>query len=467
MFYPSEAEFIALSKKGNLIPVYTEIVADLETPVSAYLKIETEDSFLLESVENGENIARYSFIGSEPFLKFTGKKDPFRELQKIMKKFKPVTYEGVPPFHGGAVGYFSYDSIRCIEAIPDKNPDELKLPLAQFLLTDTLLAFDHVKHRIIVLSNARVGRDPKKAYRDAKKKITALIKKLQEPLSRQNLIDLEQQAPVEGISSNFSREEFEHVVDKAKEYIRAGDIFQVVPSQRFSKKFKGDAFEIYRRLRCVNPSPYMFYLKFGKTTVIGSSPEILVRLENRTATVRPIAGTRPRGKTNDADQKLAAELLSDQKERAEHIMLVDLGRNDLGRVCRPGSVKPTEQMIIERYSHVMHIVSNVEGELQKDKDAFDLLRATFPAGTVSGAPKVRAMEIIDELENTRRGMYAGSVGYFDFSGNMDTCIAIRTIVVKDGQAHVQAGAGIVADSDPSKEYEESVNKAMAMLKCLG
>jgi anthranilate synthase component 1 len=466
MFYPSEAEFIKLSKKGNLIPVYTEVIADLETPVSAFLKIETEDSFLLESVENGEKIARYSFIGSSPFLKFTAKKDPFAELKKVLSKYRPVTYEGLPPFHGGAVGYFNYDSIRCIENIPARNKDELKLPLAQFLLTDTLLAFDHVKHRILVIANAQVKKDPKQAYRQAQQRIKKLIQKLKKPLKSTALIDLPEK-DVKVPPSNFSPKEFETIVEKAKEYIKAGDIFQVVPSQRFTKAFEGDAFDIYRRLRSVNPSPYMFYLKFGATRMVGSSPEILVQLQGRTARVRPLAGTRPRGETQEQDLALEKELLSDTKERAEHIMLVDLGRNDLGRVCDPGTVQVSDQMTIERYSHVMHIVSNVQGTLQKDKDGFDLLRATFPAGTVSGAPKVRAMEIIDELENTARGLYAGCVGYFDFSGNLDHCIAIRTILVKNNKAYVQAGVGVVADSDPRREYEESLNKAKAMLKCLG
>ena len=417
-------------------------------------------------MENGEDIARYSFIGSSPFLKYTAKKDPFVELPKILKKFKPVTYEGLPPFHGGAVGYIAYDAIRCIEKIPQKNKDELKLPLAQFLLTDTLLAFDHVKHRILVISNALVDKNPKQAYRAAQKKIEALITKLKKPLKQQNLTELPEKPKASALRSNFTPKEFEQVVEKAKEYIRAGDIFQVVPSQRFKKNYAGDAFEIYRRLRSINPSPYMFYLKFGTTRLIGSSPEILVRLTGKTATVRPIAGTRPRGKDTAEDIALEKELLTDEKELAEHVMLVDLGRNDLGRVCEPGSVKPTALKQIERYSHVMHIVSNVEGTLKPGLNGFDLLKATFPAGTVSGAPKVRAMEIIDELENTQRGIYAGCVGYFDFSGNLDHCIAIRTIVVKDKTAYIQAGAGIVADSDPKKEYTETLNKAAALLRCV-
>jgi anthranilate synthase component I len=442
-------------------------VADLETPVSAYLKIESADSFLLESVEQGENIARYSFIGSRPFLKFTAKKDPYPEMKELLKKYKPVSYERLPPFHGGAVGYFSYDSIRHIENIPDQNKDTLNMPDARFLFTDTLLAFDHVKHKILVISNVLVSKNPKADYRKAKQKINALIEKLKKPLPRKNIIELNKKPSTKKVKSNLTQNEYMKIVRKAKEYIKAGDIFQVVLSQRFQKKFSGDPFQIYRKLRSVNPSPYMFYLKFGKERIIGSSPEVLVKLENNKVSVRPIAGTKPRGKNKLEDMALERELLGDKKELAEHIMLVDLGRNDLGRVCRPGSVKTTDFQIIERYSHVMHIVSNVEGDLQKNKDSIDVIKATFPAGTVSGAPKVRAMEIIDELENVKRGLYAGCVGYFDFSGNFDTCIAIRTIIAKDNTAYVQAGAGIVADSNPKKEYEDTINKAKAMLNSIG
>ncbi|MBU0580795.1 MAG: chorismate-binding protein, partial [Candidatus Margulisbacteria bacterium] len=352
MFYPSAEDFTKLAQKGNLIPVYKEIFADLETPVSAFLKIESENSFLLESVEQGENIARYSFIGSKPFLKFTAKKDPYQELKNLLKKYKPVTYPGLPPFHGGAVGYFSYDSVRCLEEVPDNKSDDLNLPLAQFLLTDTILAFDHVQHKILVISNALVKNDPKKAYAQAQKKIEHLINKLKKAQPLHTFLETNSQVDASKIRSNMNQDEYKKIVEKAKEYIKAGDIFQVVLSQRFEKDFKGNPFQIYRKLRGINPSPYMFYLKFGNTRIIGSSPEILTRLQGRTATVRPIAGTRKRGRTKDEDQSLEKELLADKKELAEHIMLVDLGRNDLGRVCRPGTVHTTNLKTIERYSHV-------------------------------------------------------------------------------------------------------------------
>ena len=439
----------------------------METPVSAYKKIEGENSFLLESVEGGEKIARYSFLGagSQKEL-FT-----FRslvEIRKTLAGFKPVTVPGLPRFHGGLVGYVSYDMVREIEGIPDKNPDDLKLPSMLFLLTDTLLAFDHVKHKIQILSNAEIKGDPEKAYQEACSKIEELEKKLKKPLKLEREefeIPPEPKKKLE-ISSNMSQEHFEGMVKKAKEYICAGDVIQVVPSQRFVAECRVDPFEVYRVLRAVNPSPYMYYLKLGEVRMAGSSPEVMVRLEGGEATLRPIAGTRKRGGSEEEDEKMAEELLSSEKEKAEHIMLVDLGRNDLGRVCEFGTVRVTEEMVIERYSHVMHIVSNVTGKLKKDKDAVDLLSATFPAGTVTGAPKVRAMEIIDELENVKRGPYAGCVGYFGFSGEMDTCITIRTIIFKGNKAYVQAGAGIVADSIPSQEYKETVNKARGMLKAI-
>ncbi|HTY13071.1 MAG TPA: anthranilate synthase component I [Candidatus Omnitrophota bacterium] len=468
MFYPSEQEFTKLAKKGNLIPVYKEIVADMETPVSAYKKIEGENSFLLESIEGGENIARYSFLGSNPLkiLKFKSGQDPFPKIKKFMAQFQPVRLPGLPRFHGGIIGYFSYDTVRFIENIPAKNPDELKIPDVQFMYTDTILAFDHVKHKIVIISNAHIKSDPEKAYREAVGKIKALEKKLKRTLrSTEFEVPLSEKKEIK-VASNFTKEEFMGIVKKAKEYIRAGDIIQVVPSQRFSCGFKGNAFNVYRILRTINPSPYMYYLKFGGFKVVGSSPEVMVRFEDGKAVIRPIAGTRPRGTNEAEDTRLARELLASEKEKAEHIMLVDLARNDLGRVCEPKSVEVTELMTIERYSHVMHIVSNVTGTLQKDKDAIDLFRASFPAGTVSGAPKVRAMEIIDELENTKRGPYAGAVGYFSFSGEMDTCITIRTILLLKGKAYVQAGGGVVADSDPEAEFEETRNKARGMLKAV-
>jgi len=468
MFYPSLDEFIKLSKKGNLIPVFREIVADMESPVSAYKKIAGEHSFLLESVEGGEKIARYSFLGSDPVkvFKVRGGKDPFPELKKLMSQFKPVKVTGVPRFHGGLVGYMSYDIVRFIEDIPDKNTDDLKLPDLQFMLTDTILAFDHIKHKILIISNAHVKGNPKKAYKDAIKKIEALEKKIRKPLKTSEF-----EIPPAGkkelkFKSNFSEDEFKKIVERAKEYIRAGDVIQVVLSQRFSTDFSGKEFNTYRILRTINPSPYMFYLSFGGLKIVGSSPEVMVRLENDEAVIRPIAGTRPRGIDEEEDRKLAEDLLASEKEKAEHIMLVDLARNDLSRVCKPDTVKVTEMMNVEKYSHVMHIVSNVVGKLEKNKDAFDLLKASFPAGTVSGAPKVRAMEIIDELENLRRGPYAGAIGYFSYSGEMDTCITIRTILFRKGKSYIQAGAGIVADSDPAAEYQETQNKAKGMLKAL-
>ncbi|MFH1429123.1 MAG: anthranilate synthase component I [Candidatus Margulisiibacteriota bacterium] len=439
------------AQKGNLIPVYKEIIADMETPVSAYHKIACTNSFLLESVEGGENVARYSFIGHGDIVDLD-----------ILQQFKPVIFSELPRFHGGVVGYFSYDYIRQIENIPDTNPDELNLPETRFIFAKNLLAFDHVKHKILIISNAFINGSVDDAYKNACSQIDILEKKLLEEIKPTTISINETTEP--DFKSNFTKEEYCTVVEKAKEYIKAGDIFQVVPSQRFVTDIKETPFDIYRKLRIINPSPHMFYLNFGDFQIVGSSPEILVRLEKNTATVRPIAGTRPRGKTVEEDLTLEKDLLADEKERAEHVMLLDLGRNDLGRVCEYNTVHPTDIMIIERYSHVMHLVSNVEGQLRKDKTAVDLFRACFPAGTVSGAPKIRAMEIIDELETVRRGAYAGSVGYFDFAGNMDTCITIRTIVIKDGKAYIQAGGGIVADSVPETEYQETVNKAKAMMR---
>ena len=470
MYYPSEKEFIKLSKKGNLIPVYKEIVADMETPVSAYKKIENEYSFLLESVEGGEKIARYSFLGT---CRRSLVKNPksFEEVREILKQYQPVKVPGLPRFHGGLVGYVSYDMVREIESRlveTDKNPDDLKLPLMQFLLTDTILAFDHIKHKILIISNAHLKNDPRQAYQEACSKIDALEKKLKKTLKleREEFEIPARPSKKLKVKSNLSPKEFKTMVKKAKEYIRAGEIIQVVLSQRFEAKCDADPFSVYRVLRIINPSPYMYYIKLGDLKIVGSSPEVMVRLERGVATLRPIAGTRRRGKNEEEDAKLMEDLLASKKERAEHIMLVDLGRNDLGRVCEYGSVKVTEEMVIEKYSHVMHIVSNVAGKLKPGKGAVDLIRACFPAGTVSGAPKVRAMEIIDELENIRRGPYAGSVGYFSFSGDLDTAITIRTILIKDNRAYVQAGAGIVADSVPEREYQETINKARALLSAI-
>ncbi|MFC1570314.1 anthranilate synthase component I [Candidatus Omnitrophota bacterium] len=484
MYFPSKEEFIRMSKEGNVIPVYRELLADFETPLSAFLKIDgAKYSYLLESVEGGERMARYSFLGSNPSLVITsrgnevtftrGEKtetreaqgDPIDEIKNYMEKFKFVSVKGLPRFSGGLVGYMGYDMVRFVENIPDANPDELDMPDMQFVLTDTILIFDHVDHKIKVVSNSLVEKDdPAVAYDNACEKIDRLVESFSKKVNQpEELHVVESKGDVE---SNFTEKEFAGIVEKAKEYICAGDIIQVVLSQRLKKKTDADSFSIYRALRSINPSPYMYYLRFGDKKIIGSSPEILVRCEEGTVEVRPIAGTRKRGDTDEEDASLETELLADPKERAEHIMLLDLGRNDIGRVCEYSSVEPKEIMRIERYSHVMHIVSDVVGKLREDKNIYDLIKATFPAGTVTGAPKVRAMEIIDELENTRRGPYAGCVGYISFSGNVDTCITIRTIVMTDDTAYIQAGAGIVLDSIPENEYQETINKAMAMMKAV-
>ncbi len=486
--FPSEKEFLKLAKKGNLIPVYREILGDLETPVSCFLKMgDRPYSYLLESVEGGERMARYSFVGGTPSLVFQSKgrkisirdfagklkeyetsKDPFYELEKILLRFRQVPVEGLPPFSGGAVGYLGYDTVRFIEKIPDKNLDTLNIPDAVFIFTDTLLAFDHIGKKIKVIANVFLEdfKDPKEAYRHALEKIEREIAQLKSAGAGRSASKASGGKKALSVSSNFTEASFKKAVIKAKHYIRIGDIIQAVLSQRFRVKIDSEPFNIYRALRSVNPSPYMFYLNFGDYRLIGSSPEIHVRCENGKASLRPIAGTRQRGKNKAEDLKLEKELLADPKERAEHLMLVDLGRNDLGRVCEYKSVSVPEFMTVECYSHVMHIVSHVEGRLKKDKTLFDLLRATFPAGTISGAPKVRAMEIIDELETERRAFYSGIVGYFSYSGNLDSCITIRTILTKNGTAYAQAGAGIVADSDPKKEFQETINKSKALMKAI-
>jgi anthranilate synthase component 1 len=483
MYIPSFDDFKKKAKTSNLIPVYKEILADMETPVSAFRKLDNSaHTFLLESVEGGEKWGRYSMIGIDPsiIIKAHGEKvmitengkmtalkskDPTREIKKIMKRYTPAEVEGLPRFFGGAVGYFSYDIIRYFEKIPDTGKDDLLMYDVYFVITDTIVIFDNVSKTIKIVCNAHVteGDDLRKIYNESIKKVDAIIAQLKKPyVSIPSRVDSTETK----MESNFEKAGFESIVEKAKEYIRSGDIFQVVLSQRFSINADVDPFDLYRSLRVINPSPYMFYLKFEEDVIVGSSPEVLVRLEEKDVVVRPIAGTRKRGADDEEDLKLEEELLADPKERAEHIMLVDLGRNDVGRVSEIGSVHVNKLMIIERYSHVMHIVSNVVGELKEGLDAFDVLRACFPAGTVSGAPKIRAMEIIDELENTKRGPYAGAVGYFSFSGNMDICITIRTMFVKDGKVFLQAGAGIVADSVPENEYYETINKAKGMLKAV-
>ncbi len=487
MFLPSLEEFRKKAKKGNLIPVYREILADRDTPVSAFQKIDDgHHSFLLESMEGGEKWARYSFLGSRPSVVVTtsgrsaviirnGRKskqvfrrDPLEVIKKVLSEYRAVPDASLPRFFGGAVGFMAYDVVGFFEELPAREKPGLGIPDVFFMITDTLLVFDNITHMIKVVSNAHVkGKSVEAAYREATKKIDALVRKLKTGVRGQRSgIRKKSKAKEHALTSNFTKPQYEQAVLKAKEYIKAGDIFQVVPSQRFETKINAEPYEIYRALRLINPSPYMYFLRCGDTTVVGASPEVMVRLEGNRIDLRPIAGTRRRGSTEEEDRALAEELLADPKERAEHIMLVDLGRNDVGRVSEAGSVNVSELMVIERYSHVMHIVSNVRGRLSGGRDAYDVIRACFPAGTVSGAPKIRAMEIIDELEPTRRGPYAGAVGYFGFSGNMDTCITIRTLVIRDGVAYIQAGGGVVADSDPAAEYQETVNKAKAMMRAV-
>ncbi len=489
MVCPEFEKFKELSVQGNVIPVYREINVDLETPVSIYLKLRnSSESFLFESVEGGEHLARYSFLGTKPSRVLTlnkehatirhrnGKKEeisfsqinPFQILRDFFADCRAVEVPGLPRFFGGAVGFFSYDFVRHIERLPETARDELNQPDAVFLLTDTLIAFDHVKNRALLIANAFLeGSDIREAYENAVSRIDALEKNLHHALPSTPVPSPEESGILE---SNMAPEQYSRMVNKAKEYIAAGDAFQIVLSQRFRRPTGADSFEIYRALRKLNPSPYTFYLDLGDFRLIGSSPEVLVRLEDGNAQLNPIAGTRPRGVDEAEDSKLVNELLNDPKERAEHVMLVDLGRNDLGRVCEYGSVKVPTYMAIEKYSHVIHLVSRVYGKLRSEYDAIDLLRATFPAGTVSGAPKVRAMEIIEELEGVRRGSYAGAVGYFGFpvngKGNMDFCIAIRTILHKGKDAYLQAGAGVVADSNPLMEHKECENKARALAEAI-
>jgi len=490
LYYPEEKEFKELSRKGNLIPVWREILADLETPVSAFIKLgEGKFSFLLESVEKGEKLGRYSFLGSEPALIFkskgkkveiirpgkceilTVKKDPLETLRRIMDGYRVISSPELPRFSGGAVGYVGYDMVRFWEKIPQKNKDDLNLPDSLFMLSHTLVIFDHLNHKIKVVSYALLeGKEsPQIAYKKARRRIDEVIARLKQSSPSLLYGGSKQRRKAEvnqEIESNFTPDVFQARVKRAKKYIRAGDIFQVVLSQRLKRKVSASAFDIYRTLRSLNPSPYMYYLKCGDFEIVGSSPETLVRMEGEEVTYRPIAGTRKRGRDRTEDELLTRELSANPKEKAEHIMLVDLGRNDMGRVCEYGTVEVTELFSIEKYSHVMHLVSNIEGRLRREMDQYDLLRACFPAGTVSGAPKVRAMEIIEELEPCCRGPYAGALGYFSFSGNMDTCIIIRTILIKEGIAYIQAGAGIVADSHPESEYEETLNKARALIKAI-
>jgi anthranilate synthase component 1 len=469
MYYPTLEEARRLRQYGNLVPVCRDIRADLETPVSAYLKIARGNySFLLESVEGGERLARYSFIGTEPLLILkTGNEktvDPLILVEKELAQFRPVSIAGLPRFHGGMVGYLSYEVARHFERLPCPVQDPQRLPESVLMLADTLLVFDHVTHKIKVVSHAHIDGDVDTAYREATYKIDDLVNRLEQPMHS----EAPENAPPDKseVSSNFSPVEFETIVSKAQEHIYAGDIIQTVLSQRLARRTTANPFAIYRALRSINPSPYMYYLHLGDFYIAGASPELLVRVEDGTVYTHPIAGTRRRGKDAAEDLALEEELKNDEKERAEHVMLVDLGRNDIGRISEPGTVELTQLMDVERYSHVMHLVSHVQGKLRAGLSQFDALRSCFPAGTVSGAPKIRAMEIIAELEREKRGPYAGAVGYFDFSGNLDTAITIRTIIIKNNIAYIQAGAGIVADSIPEREYQESLNKAQALLSAI-
>jgi len=484
MIQPSLNEVKKLAGLGSVIPVCKDILGDLLTPAAAYLRVAhgRRRVFLLESVEGGEHLARYSFIGWDPFMVVRGKADSvwierqgetvqekavgFSKLRQISKGFTPVPMPELPPFLGGGVGYFAYDIVRQFERLPSLAEDDLGMDDYQVMYFSAILAFDHLRHRIHIIANiftGQGGQGLEAKYQDALSRIEQIEKRLTVPLSMPSAAP---QAEIPEPASNVSESAYYNNVERAKKHIVAGDIFQVVLSQRFAMPIRCDPFDIYRALRFINPSPYMFFLRMDNLCLVGASPEMLVKVRNKRVEYGPIAGTRPRGQTPEEDARLGRELIADEKERAEHIMLVDLGRNDLGRVCTFGSVKVTDLMRIERYSHVMHLVSSVEGELRNDLDCFHALESCLPAGTVSGAPKVRAMEIIESMEPRRRGVYGGAVGYVDFSGNLDTCIALRTLMIKDGMGYIQAGGGIVADSDPRREREESINKASALIRAV-
>ncbi|HWA10648.1 MAG TPA: anthranilate synthase component I [Opitutaceae bacterium] len=484
--HPTREAFLRLAAQGNVIPVCADLMADFETPVSAYAKLkEAGPSYLLESVEGGENLSRYSFIGCRPRKVFVcGPKtteirvpgrpaetiptppDPLKLIEAEMHGYRPVSLPGLPRFTGGAVGFIGYEYITRIEpTVPAAPVDALKVPLLYFMLSDSLLIFDRAKQTLRLCVNAHVRSSAAEAYDAAVAELRELYAMLRQPreLAPAPLVE---PGPLTVPAGNFTAPRFEQAVEACKEFIRAGDIIQVVPSQRFSRPFAKSPLDLYRALRTVNPSPYMFILEAGDFALVGASPEVHVRLTDGRVEIRPIAGTRKRGATPAEDVALEKELLADAKERAEHLMLVDLARNDIGRVCRYGSIHVPEYMVIERYSHVMHIVSQVEGTIAPDKTAYDLMRATFPAGTVSGAPKIRAMQIIADQEPSQRGFYAGALGYFGYDGNLDSCIMLRTSLLKDGQIHIQAGAGIVADSVPASEYQETIGKASALLKAV-
>ena len=486
--HPTRDAFVRLAQQGNVIPVCTDLMADFETPVSAYAKLkEAGPSYLLESVEGGERLSRYSFIGCRPRKVFVcgpdtteirqpgqptqrvpTPADPLTLIEAEMKGYRPVAIPGLPRFTGGAVGFVGYEYVTRIETtVPAAPADDLKVPLLYFMLSDSLLIFDRAKQTLRLCVNAHVRQpgDAGAAYDAAVKELTELFAILRQPreIAPAPLVEPGQIVVPPG---NFTRPNFEKAVEDGKEYIRAGDIIQFVPSQRFTREFRRSALDLYRALRSVNPSPYMFILEAGDFSIVGASPEVHVRLTDGRVEIRPIAGTRKRGTTTEEDAALEKELLADEKERAEHLMLVDLARNDIGRVCRYGSIHVPEFMVVERYSHVMHIVSQVEGTIAPDRNAYDLMRATFPAGTVSGAPKIRAMQIIAKYEPTQRGFYAGALGYFGYDGNMDTCITLRTALLKDGRIHIQAGAGVVADSVPASEYQETISKASALFKAV-
>jgi anthranilate synthase component 1 len=491
--YPDFATFSRLASDAHLVPVYRRLIADSLTPVSAFHLLDAGAcACLFESVVGGEKVGRYSFLAADPFLQIEAcggrvtvtdggqtrefdSPDPLAELKRHAERFAAARLAELPPFTSGAVGYAGYDVVRYTENLPNAPTDDRQLPDLSFAFYDRMVVFDNITKTITVVAMARTGTgsqargkgDLEAAYAAAKRRVDETVEQLSRGSADLAPVDIELAGdPQIAYSSNFAQHQFEDAVRKCVEYIRAGDIFQVVISQRLALEVRSPPFEIYRTLRVVNPSPFMFYVRTPSVTLVGSSPEVMVRVVDGRVTVRPLAGTRRRGKTEAEDRQLAEELLADPKERAEHVMLVDLGRNDVGRVARYRTVELSDVMVIERYSHVMHITSNVAGQLAEGKDCFDALRSCLPAGTVSGAPKVRAMQIIDELEPHRRGPYAGAVGYVDFAGNMDTCIALRTIVVQGNKAYVQAGAGIVADSDPTSEYQETLNKARGLLKAI-